>query len=63
MLCLESAEEVSLHQCALLLQCQAELSLLAYQGFELREVSSQHHHILLQLLLLAVLHLNLTWWG
>ncbi len=59
--CLKSVKEVRLHQCVLLLEGQAELSVLAQQGVELQQVSSQHLCILLQLCLLTVLCFNLTW--
>lgn len=59
--CLKSVKEVCLHQGVLLLEGQAELSVLAQQGVELQQVSSQHLCILLQLCLLTVLYFNLTW--
>lgn len=58
--CLKPVEEVSLHQCVLLLQRLAELSVGAQQAVELQQVSSQHLRILVQLRLLTVLYFNLT---
>ena len=61
--CLKSVKEICLHQCVLLLQRLAELSILAMQSVELQQVSPQRLCILLQLCLLSVLCFNLTWRG
>lgn len=63
MSCLESVKEVCLHQCVLLLQRLAQLSIPAQQGVELHQVSLQQLHVPLYLCLLSVLCFNLTWWG
>lgn len=60
--CLKSVKEVCLHQCVLLLQRHAELSVLAQQGVELQQVSCQRLCILLQIRRLTVLYFDLTWW-
>lgn len=61
--CLKSLEEIFLHQHIVLLQCLAELPLLANQRVELDQVSPQHLHVLPQLCQLLVLCLDLTWRG
>lgn len=56
-------QEFGLHQCVLLLQRQAQLSVLVQQGVELQQVSSQGLRTLHQLSLLTLLYFNLTWGG